>query len=289
MWKWLFAQVRKQLHISQFNLNSTGAIQLVLKVAQDLDRENAALAWVRDGCPEQVILFRRPGNLTRANKSQDARERAFEARRGCYELVHLIINAVDQSAKGDASGDPHLPSARRRKEAYEEINNSDDEVFQGNLYDWYLTQGWNERLLEVQSPHVVAYLQRKSAENISHADLLWRYFARYSNYIEAAKVQLQLARSSFDISLQSRLEYLSKAKTNASTRTVAVSAISSLRQSKQELIREASDLLEIGNIQDDILQKMKADSRLSAERRPVVLKHLDGQIMSLSSVGHHQV
>ena len=201
-------------------------------------------------------------------------------------MIQRIILTVDEASRNEEIKDPQLPSARQRTEAYEEINNSDDEVFLSDLYDWYLAQGWNDRLLDIKTPFVITYLRRKSTESITHADLLWRYFARYNDFIEAAKVQLQLAKSGFDLSLQARLEYLSKAKTNASTRTVAAGAIGLSRQSRQELVRDASDLLEIGNIQDDILQRMKSEPRLTAERKPLVLQQLDGQILPVSDVCH---
>ena len=200
--------------------------------------------------------------------------------------MQRVIVALDEASKGEENKDPHLPSMRQRTEAYEQIHNSNDEVFQSNLYDWYLAQGWNDRLLDVRSPLVVTYLRRKSTENITHADLLWRYFARYNDFLEAARVQVQLAKSAFDLPLQSRLEYLSKAKTNASTRMVAAGTLGLSRQSRQELVRDASDLLDIGNIQDDILQRMRSEPRLTAEKRPLVLQQLDGHILPVSEVRH---
>ena len=35
-------------------VTNIGAIKLALKVAQEMDRENAAVSWLKDGCPEQV-------------------------------------------------------------------------------------------------------------------------------------------------------------------------------------------------------------------------------------------
>jgi len=65
-------------------------------------------------------------------------------------------------------------TGKRKQEAYDVINNSKDEVFQINLYDWYLAQGWSDRLLDIDSPFVITYLQRKSVQDVAHADLLWR-------------------------------------------------------------------------------------------------------------------
>jgi nuclear pore complex protein Nup155 len=150
-----------------------------------------------------------------------------------------------------------------------------------------LSKNWADRLLEIQSPFVIDYLQRSAEHNQHHADLLWRYYAHYSEFLSAAEVQFNLAKSDFDLNLEKRIEYLSRAKANASTRITTFSeAGARTRQSRQELLRNISDYLDIANIQDDILQKLKFDSRLTGEKRPVVLGELDGKIQSLDEVWH---
>jgi nuclear pore complex protein Nup155 len=190
------------------------------------------------------------------------------------------------NAQGVVSPDGVVSQITRRKhEAYEQINDSADEVFQNYLYDWYLTKGWADRLLEINSPYVVDYLRRGSDEDPAAADLLWRYYAHYGDYLGAAEVQFQLAKSPFDISLEKRIEYLSRAKANASTRSTGFSESGVRnRQSRQELLRNISDHLDIANIQDDILQEIKNDPRLTGERRAEVIKTLDGMIQALDDV-----
>lgn len=175
-------------------------------------------------------------------------------------------------------------SETRINEAYEVVNTSTDELFQISLYDWYLSKGWSDRLLQIESPFVESYLQRKSEQDVSHADLLWKYYAHDRNYLEAANVQLKLAKSAFDLDLEQRIEYLSRARANASTKGVGMIELGRSRQSKQELIRETSDLLDIANIQGDILQRMRADARLTKERRPQVIRQLNGAILSVDEL-----
>ncbi len=141
--------------------------------------------------------------------------------------------------------------------------------------------------MDIKSPYVVSYLQRKSLDDVAHADLLWRYYAHYNSFFEAATVQLQLAKSGFDLSLEARIGYLSRAKTNASTRTTGMADLGMSRMSRQELLREVGDMVGIATIQEDLLQRMKADPRLSAERRPEVLKQLDGRILPVDEVSVH--
>ncbi|KXL44642.1 hypothetical protein M433DRAFT_155581 [Acidomyces richmondensis BFW] len=235
-----------------------GAIQLCLSVANERDRAKRALAWIKDGCPDR-----------------DERKEAHEMRQRCYDLVFATIEALDQATAQlaeDYDNGPFSLAAKRRNEAYDVINASDDAVFQASLYDWYIANGLAERLLDIDTSNVVDYLKRKAEIDRVHADLLWRYYSHHNNYLQAAATQLSLAKSYFDLSLAERIEYLSRARTNASTRQ---SVLFNTRQSKQQLLREISDLLDIANIQSDLLQKFKADPRLQGEKRDEVLYLLE--------------
>lgn len=169
--------------------------------------------------------------------------------------------------------------SKRRAEAHAVIDTSEDEVFQVDLYDWYLSLGQADRLLDIQSPYIITYLTRKASEDITHADLLWRYYSQWNRPHDAATVQLSLAKSSFLLTLDQRIEYLSRAKANASTYTPGVGS-----QTRQILLREVSDLLDVANIQDDVLQKLKGEPRIPPERKAEILKQIDGQIQSLTEV-----
>jgi len=205
----------------------------------------------------------------------------FRSRKQCYNLVHEVIHCLEQASTQapDIIEGQYTAPAKRRKEAYEIIDSSEDEVFQTNLYDWYLEQGRADRLLEIQSPYVISYLQRKSLDDIAHADLLWKYYMQSERYHDAAAVQLALVKSVFTLTLDRRIEYLSRAKASASTPVLGGS-----RQTRQVLLREISDLLDVANIQDDVLQRLKADERVTAQRRPEVVKALNGQIINITQL-----
>jgi len=210
----------------------------------------------------------------------------FEKRRRYYELIHHVLQTVDEVSRQQPEtidGRPTI-AARKRAEAYAVVNESDDEVFQNDLYDWFLSQGWVDRLLAVQSTYVVKYLERLSSTSVEHADLLWRFYANNERFYEAAAVQLLLAKSEFPFSLKQRIEYLSRAKANASTHTVGTG-----RQARQILLHEVVELLEVANIQDEILLRIKNDSRIDDERRPQVVEDLDGRIMGLTDVSSPRV
>jgi nuclear pore complex protein Nup155 len=242
-----------------------GAVQLCLTVAYQGDRGNMALSWVNDNKP-----------------TGDSREKYFESRKRSYDLVHLVLQDLDRvsSLQPEFNADGmYTVVAMKRQEAYAIVNESTDEVFHYDLYDWYLTQGWTDRLLAIDSPFVISYLQKQSLTSIDRADLLWRFYASGKRYHDAASVQVGLAKSEFPLDLKTRIEYLSRAKANGSTTTIGIA-----RSAQQVLLREVTELLEIANIQDEILQRLRNHPRLDQERREEIVRELDGPVRSLSEV-----
>jgi len=233
-----------------------------------------ALAWVRERTDPNA-------------DPNDLRKHRYDQRASCYTLVCRVIEAVDQAynTQGPIQEGVISQITKRKHEAYEQINNSEDEVFQNYLYDWYMSKGWADRLLEINSPSVVEYLRQSAEADLAHADLLCRYFAHYQDYLSAAETQYQIAKSTLPLPLEKRIAYLSRAKANASTRmTGFTESRSRNQQSRQELLRNISEHLDIANIQDDVLQKIKADPRLNGTRRPEVLEILNGQIQTVNDV-----
>ncbi|KAI5926205.1 Non-repetitive/WGA-negative nucleoporin C-terminal-domain-containing protein [Camillea tinctor] len=261
--------------LSQVNLESAieqyvalryyaGAIELCLVVAHEKDRGNAALLWINDGKP-----------------AGDPRVKQFNDRKLCYDLIHRVLHELDIASSREPElidGKPTLITTKRA-EAYDVVNNSTDEVFHFDLYEWYIQQGWTDRLLRIESPHVTTFLTRLATKDIEHADLLCRFYTMRSLFFDAAKVQSELAKSDFDISIKNRLTLLSKAKTNASVTTVGVS-----RQDQQLLNHEVTELLEVAHIQDDLLERLQVDSRIPPEKLPEIQKALDGQIQALTEL-----
>lgn len=244
-----------------------GAIQLCLKVAYEQDKTNDALAWMKDGSVDS-----------------DPRKAIYEARNKCYDLIHAIIEAIDKAVQEQptfADGSPTL-IVTRRQEAYEVIAKTGDQVFLTNLYDWYLSKGWADRLLATDSPFVVVYLQRKSetAEDSTFGDLLWKYYGQNQQFHEAGAVQLGLAKSDYNLSLDQRIEYLSRARAGVSTQT-ATSVIH--RKAKQRLLLEINELMDTASIQSDILQRLRNDPRTN-DRSQQILAELDGPILSNSEL-----
>lgn len=269
----LFERVAGSL--SSFNLHAAvkqyvqlkyyaGAIQLCLVVARESDRGNAALAWINDGKSEA-----------------DPRKSKWDSRKRCYDLIHIVLGQLDI----DSAAEPELIDGRltlaatKRMEAYSVVNDSDDEVFHFDLYEWYIEQGLTDRLLAIDSPHIVTFLERLASVDACHADLLCRFYTHRSRFFDAANVQYNLAASNFDISIKDRITLLSRAKANASVATAGISS-----QKQQQLNHEVTELLDIAHVQDDLLERLLADNRIPAARKTEIQKDLDGPVLGLSEV-----
>ncbi|KAI1815836.1 nucleoporin-domain-containing protein [Poronia punctata] len=256
----LEAAIRQYIELRYY----AGAIQLCLSVAEAKDRGKTALYWMNDGSP-----------------AGDPRAKAFDQRKLCYDLIHEVLLELDVASGKEpemVDGKPTL-IATKRAEAYDVVNNSMDEVFHQDLYDWYIKQGWTERLLGIESPYITTFLRRLASKDAAHAELLCRFYTMRTMYFDAAKVQSELAKSDFKLSIKERINLLSRAKTNASVMTAGVS-----RQEQQLLNHDVTELLDVANIQDDLLERLLADSRIPAERKPEIEAALDGEIQSLSDL-----
>ena len=257
---YLKAAVKQYSELSFF----AGAIQLALRVAHECDKANDAQSWMLEGRTEG-----------------DPRKEKFNMRQNCYTLIHDIILAVDKSVEKAPTfldGRP-TQAAVRRNEAYDVIATANDELFLTDLYDWYLSNGWADRVLSTESPFIIKYLERKSTEDIVFADLLWRYYGQTNQFQKAATVQLQLAQSGFNLPLDRRIEYLSRARANASTYTQGGN-----RKNKQKLLQEISEFLDLASIQDEILQRLRDETRLDAQVKEEALTQVNGPLLDISTL-----
>ncbi len=151
-----------------------GAIELCLFVAREKDRGNKALAWFNEGQPPN-----------------DPRLKEFQERKWCYDLIHEVLSRLDAETSAEpeiVDGRPTL-AATKRLEAYNVVNESDDEVFHFDLYKWYIDQNWTDRIIAIESPHVITFLRRLATTDPSHADLLCRFYTHRSRFFEAAQVR----------------------------------------------------------------------------------------------------
>jgi nuclear pore complex protein Nup155 len=245
----------------------TGAVQLALTVARESDRGNLAMQYLAE--PPTVL-----------NESAEI----YLKRLDCYKLVFQVLEdleAIHGQAPEMIDGVPS-PAIRIRNETWGLIYSSDDELFHYQLYDWLFAQGGAraDRLLEVDSPHVLGYLQYRGTESIDHCELLWQYHARRGNYFEAATVLHELAQSDFQLSLEKRLEFFSRARSLCSSHGAV-----GTRQRMNKLSQAIQEELDVAVIQDDLLKRLREDPRLSQEKKLNLERKLGSKLFNLSVVG----
>ena len=194
-----------------------------------------------------------------------------------FEVLDELDSKFGQSPEMQ-DGMP-TPATRLRNETWQLIYTSDDEVFHNTLYDWLHRRGLSDRLLEIDSPYVLGYLQRRSSESLDHYGLLWQYHARRENFYGAAEVLHKLAQSDFDLPLEKRLEFLSRAKGFCGSYGPM-----GIRQKMNELSHTLQEELDVAVIQDDVLRRVKEDGRISSSKKEKLIKELDSNLLTLSDV-----
>ena len=134
-------------------------------------------------------------------------------------------------------------------------------------------------MLDINTPFILPYLEEKSENNLALSDLLWLYHAKRENYFDAAKILYALSISQFNLELNQRIEYLSRA--NGFCNCVCPP---NLRQKMIQLSSVIQELFEVANVQLDILSRIKGDSRISEENKNIATEALNYKILSISDL-----
>jgi nuclear pore complex protein Nup155 len=126
-----------------------GAIELPLSCAEALDADGLGKEYWQTVPPES--------SQGRSNYApDDPRRPAWERRAQCYDLVLDSLETFEKKATG---GDD--AAERVRAHAYELAFASADEIFHSRLYEWLISRGLADELLEVRKSHFYQSLTRK--------------------------------------------------------------------------------------------------------------------------------
>lgn len=243
----------------------TGAVELLLKLAFQLG--NAS-------------------NSTTANAVNDnGHTKLIENNKKklqLYDLVFKILTKVDLRAINITETNDQLAInefIEVRDVTYETCFASQDKSFHYEFYQWFINQGVSERLLDINTPFILSFLEEKSENDLALSDLLWLYHAKRENYFAAANILYALSISEFKLTLNQRLEYLSRA--NGFCNCVCPP---NLRQKMIELSSIIQELFDVANIQLDVLSAIKSDKRISEENRELAIESLNNKIISISDL-----
>ncbi|CAG8509214.1 3153_t:CDS:10 [Ambispora leptoticha] len=127
-----------------------------------------------------------------------------------------------------------------------------DNEFLYKVYDEFYKEDSIRNLFEVPAPYLEEYFKdNDSSSKIGKLRLYCEFLIRHNQYVKAAEIQYQLATSEHNFNLEDRLECLSYA-TGYMKAGVGYSAPSNA----MEKLKEYEDLLQIGQVQNEIYQRL---------------------------------
>jgi nuclear pore complex protein Nup155 len=118
-------------------LLAQGVVELPLRCAQTADPDSVGREYWHEGSTD----------------ASDPRAKFWELRKKCYDLVLQSLQHFEDKGAGSSKGlgadqtdDPEVA----RSHAYELAFSSEDELFHSTLYDWLISRGLADELLEVR-------------------------------------------------------------------------------------------------------------------------------------------
>ncbi|PIK56013.1 putative nuclear pore complex protein, partial [Apostichopus japonicus] len=283
----LFKQVNQQLNLpaicQEFHQVRfyDGVVDLCLAAAVKQDPSNLALHYYKNGKPP----------------SDHQGMQAFSARYECYKSITDILDELlTTSTAATASpvparpGPPLSPDPHRltREEAERYLEDmmrkclsSDDELFHVALYDWLIDTGLKERLLEISSPFVEPYLQRATQyepDDLQMMDLLWMFYDKSRNFPSASRILSKLAeRRTIDLTLQQRIEYLSRAVMCAKSSSLRTSSAS-----EGEFLYDLEEKLEVARLQLQVFEAITRNHDISDPQVRDAGTQLNAELMDIT-------
>lgn len=249
-----------------------GAVELALTVAQQEDKSNQALGYFKDG-----------------KKENDQRKPFFEARYKIYQLIFKIIETADNDvvgsttssfiSNGDSNASKLQSLTRLRDETYFVCYSSKEEIFHFCFYDWFVAKGVVNRLMDIETPFILSYLEHKAKTDLQISNLLWSYHEKHGNFYQATTVLFGLAKSDFDLSLSQRIEFLSRAKASCNC-----PCPQELRSDMATLATLVQEHLDVASLQDEILASVRHDEEFENDKRQEIIDMLNSRLLDVSEL-----
>nr|CDS29450.1 nuclear pore complex protein nup155 [Hymenolepis microstoma] len=264
------------------------AVSLCLTVARQRDPLDIALQCLKEGrTPETAtdVSVRRLGKGTSTVKSEaemvEGRYEAYRSALGCLggllELARLPtsvsrIPEPENEIKYDPAGalqciglNPTVDVVRRiLLDILKLIFKTDDILAHFEVIGWLLNHDLLEQAVELNSPHLEAYLEsrlRQSPNNVPLRRLLWRQLESRGARLEAARVLEHLATTNSSeegLTLEDRLDYLARA-------IVTVKALPQSQMAETaDYLADLQDRLDVAELQRQLCLELAATCTSSA-------------------------
>lgn len=199
-----------------------------------------------------------------------------------YALIFNLLQDIDSITVqvSDTSNEQLAAEYKTtQREAYDACFKSSDKQFHYAFYLWFIDQGKRDKLMGIETPYILLFLQERCDNNLTLTDLLWLYQAKREKYYEAATILYSLVVSDYDLPLPQRIEYISRA--NGFCNCVCPP---NLRQKMVELSCVLQVLLDAANVQLDVLAAINGDKRISDENRHVAVSQLNQKVLDINEL-----
>lgn len=249
----------------------TGAVQFILKLAKK--------CYTLSNTQSSSLITNGDGNVDNFKNQLESNKKK---RLQLYDLVFKVLTRLDVNAlKIEESNDQLLTREFMdvRDATYETCFASDDKNFHFEFYQWFINQGCSQKLLEVETPFILPFLEEVSLKDLALTQLLWLYHARRENYFSAARILYSLAVSDFSIPLSERIEYLSRANGFCNC-----TCPPNLRQEMIHLSNLVHELFDVANVQLDLLKMIQNDARINKENKKIAMEALNNKIQCASDL-----
>ncbi|CUM67442.1 uncharacterized protein PRCAT00005138001 [Priceomyces carsonii] len=256
----------------------TGAVQLLLKLSSKLgaisNPNNASSGNQFDTYVTALAISNGSNNA----KNVENNKKKIEL----YELIFKTLTKVDIKAIQITESNDQLminEFIEIRDSTYDTCFASKDKSFHYEFYQWFINQGVSERLIEIDTPYILPFLEEKAENDLAMSDILWLYHAKRENYYASANILYSLSISEFKLDLNKRIEYLSRA--NGFCNCVCPP---NLRQKMIQLSSIIQEFLEVASVQLDILSAIKVDKRISKDNKEIAVSSLNFKILGISEL-----
>ncbi|KAF8587314.1 nucleoporin [Ramaria rubella] len=246
---------------------ATGAVFLPLRCAQEFDPTNEGREYWLLGCP--------PGDT-------DPRKPLYERRWACYQICVDSLSTFDDHLaeilkKGELGQDQDAARIRAYQLAFE----SQDQAFHSFFYDWLISRGMTEELLEYRPRFLEDHLQREP-RTLNKLDFLWQYYVKTDHSLRAAKVLADIAESSeFGLTLDRRIEYLTLAVNNAKSHP---SSEYGRQEAAVEFLTDIDEKLEVAQVQREVSQSLVAKLGVAQGEDALRLRHLENALLNITKL-----
>ncbi|KAF8527887.1 nucleoporin [Hysterangium stoloniferum] len=246
---------------------ATGAVFLPLRCAQEFDATNEGRDYWLMGCP--------PGD-------SDPRKQLYERRWACYGICVESLATFDEALnEALLKGQPGNNEETARTRAYQLAFESQDQAFHSFFYDWLISRGMTEELLEYRPAFLEAHLQR-DPRTVEKLDFLWQYHVKTDAPLRAAKVLADMAESlDFELPLDKRIEYLTLAVNNAKSHS---SAEVGRQETAVEFLTDLEEKLEVAQVQREVYHSLFAKLKNPQGQDSLRLRQLEKELLNISQL-----